>query len=493
MCLFNGYLVSFALSIVPFAVYYKKSFWLNEYFLCLSKLKVMMAFSYFVFLYLLILVAFTFYDILTITHDKLWLQRKEEIGLGFILLFEVVIMVIAPFLYVYSRKINNDDKDKDKDDIVNYNALGMYFGIVILFNISNFLFGNYYDAQNVNGTNYGFSSIVPEGLAIYSKIDHRLYQFIYFNFGLLMAIGKFIGFTYLPFGMSKFVSELIFISLNENAKTTKNHNNEKSSQENLTLNNAEAIELYSSDEANQNLLISFPTNPIEQTNIKANNENEFRSFALFLFGIASFALILFIIYTKMSIIYIKLFYNICGVDCGLLAYRYDEIISLETILAKVSEYSNDYLKWNYFAFAYLLFFRMLTLIHSMSIKGISFLWIIYTEPNSAMTSYQLTHLLTNILFASFVLIYDFTYLLPDYMRFNGLDPICDYSLIQKSYCGVSFFGLVFIKISMNYHLFMYWDIIASLIFITNSILWAYRLIIIPGMIYIVEVCNITKN
>lgn len=482
MFLVNGYLVSFALSIIPFAVYYQKSFRLVEYFHCLKTFKICVAFFYFVFFYLFILVLFTFYDILTITHDKLWLQRKEEIGLGFILIFELIIMVIAPLIYVYLRKI--EEKGKDNIDYNYNNVLGMYFGCVMLLNIGNWLFGSYYDDKKLNGTNYGFNNLVPEGLAIYSKIDHRLSQFIYFNFSLLMAIGKFIGFTYLPYGMSKFVSEFIFISNNQAGNDSMNTNvNINTSQEsNQSERNNDAIEFYSAHEDYQHL-----ASPISNS-INAN-DSELKGFAMFSFGICSFALIVFIIYTKISIIYVKLFYNICGVDCGFLAYRYDEIISLESILTQVSFYSNDYFKLEYFIFAYLILFRMLTLIHSMSIKGISFLWVTYTQPNTAMTSFQLIHFLSNILFASFVLIYDFTYLLPDFMRFNGLDPICDYSLIQKSYCGVSFFGLIFIKVSMNYHLLMYWDIFASLIFITNSFLWAYRLIITPGIKYMSKVLN----
>ena len=96
-----------------------------------------------------------------------------------------------------------------------------------------------------------------------------------------------------------------------------------------------------------------------------------------------------------------------------------------------------------------------------------------------MLVYHIIQIYGTILFTGIVLLYDFTYLLPDYIRFNGLDPLCDYSLINKSYCGVSFYGLLFIKISMNFHLFMYWDIIASGVFITNGIIWSFRLIIRP--------------
>jgi hypothetical protein len=175
-------------------------------------------------------------------------------------------------------------------------------------------------------------------------------------------------------------------------------------------------------------------------------------------------------------------YNICGTDCGLLAYRFDDVLSLETVTNLLSNFSqnlNMLVKFDFLFFAFLLLFRALTIYKSFSLKGISFMWKIFYKPDSEMVTYHIIQIYGTILFTGIVLLYDFTYLLPDYIRFNGLDPVCDYTLINKSYCGVSFYGLLFIKISMNFHLFMYWDIVASGVFITNGIIWSFRLIVKP--------------
>ncbi len=203
---------------------------------------------------------------------------------------------------------------------------------------------------------------------------------------------------------------------------------------------------------------------------------------LSLYIILSILLVFGIIYTKITILYIKLMYNICGVDCGLLAYRFDDVLSLETftgLLSTLSQNFNVFIKFDFIFFSFLLLFRTLTIYKSFSLKGISFMWKIFYKPDPKMTRYHIVQIYATIFFTGLVLLYDFTYLFPDYIRFNGLDPVCDYTLINKSYCGVSFYGLLFIKISMNFHIFMYWDIVASAVFITNGIIWAFRLIIKP--------------
>ena len=182
-------------------------------------------------------------------------------------------------------------------------------------------------------------------------------------------------------------------------------------------------------------------------------------------------------------------YNICGADCGVLAYRFDDVYSLETITNYLSTFSqnlNISIKFDFLFFSFLLLFRTLTIYKSMKLKGLSFMWKIFYKPDPSMPTYHIIQLYSTILFTGIVLLYDFTYLLPDYIRFNGLDPVCDYSLISKSYCGVSYYELLFIKIWMNFHLFMYWDIIASGVFITNGIIWSFRLIIKPLITSFVE-------
>lgn len=187
-----------------------------------------------------------------------------------------------------------------------------------------------------------------------------------------------------------------------------------------------------------------------------------------------------IIFSKINILYSKIVYNICGQQCGFLSYRFGESFTLDYIVYHLQKISTSkYFRLDFFFFSYIFVFRALTVLKSMKIKGVSFMWHIFYPPKEDLAKYQIFLFLTIILFTGVALIYDFTYLLPDYLRFNGLNQLCDYTTIDKEYCGVSFFGLMFLKISMNFHIFMYFDILASGIFITNGIIWAFRLIINP--------------
>lgn len=219
----------------------------------------------------------------------------------------------------------------------------------------------------------------------------------------------------------------------------------------------------------------------QNTNLKFNSYSTFlKTFFHFMLIIISLVTIYLIIYSKINILYSKIVYNICGADCGFLSYRFGEKFTLDFISYYLLNYSkNKYFKLDFFFLCFILIFRMLTVYKAMSVKGVGFLWKIFYAPNSNLKSCQVFLFLTIIFYTAIVLIYDFTYLIPDYLRFNGLNQLCDYTSIDKDYCGVSFFGLLFLKISMNFHAFMYFDILASGIFITTGILWVFRLIVKP--------------
>jgi len=215
-----------------------------------------------------------------------------------------------------------------------------------------------------------------------------------------------------------------------------------------------------------------------------NSVSNFFLFSKFIFNlisiVISLVLIYLIIYSKIHILYNKLFYNICGEECGFLSYRFGERFNLDFISFFLLNYSKSkYLKLDFFFITFILLFRAVTVYKAILKKGVALLWNIFYLPNSNIKNYQVFLMLNVILYTAIVLIYDFTYLIPDYLRFNGLNNICDYTNINKEYCGISFFGLLFLKISMNFHFFMYFDILASGIFITTGIIWFFRLVMRP--------------
>lgn len=451
-------LLTLGISLIPFAYYYYKSFSLSSYFKNATAFSPMFYYLVFCFTFIFLSIILLFADVISTSHNKDLLFLKEQIGLFISLIFILNTLIIFPFFF-YLQSENTSTNKK---------LLIIYYIVIVSLNIKNLLLSN-----DEKTNNYGFGNNVPEELAMYSFIDSTYSKIVYYNFGLLVAFGKFLGFTYMPYGMSRWVSPYIFQS--------NTSSNESSS-------NSEHY-LSSNEEETEALSVNNPKNSSINFEKKTLNQNSFSVFK-FLFGIFSFLFIVLIIFTKIQILYTKVMYNICGIDCGLLAYRFDnDVLTLESIINFISHYTyNKSFKIEFFVLAYVVLFRMITTICSMKEKGVAFLSHILVNQTRNMSKRELYLFLTVIIYTGIVLLYDFTYLLPDYMRFNNLDPLCDYSIIAKPYCGVSYFGLLFIKISMNYHVFMIWDIIASLIFITNSSLWAYRLIIHPGLCFICSYC-----
>lgn len=519
----------------------------------------------FIFTYLLFCILFIFIDILTTSTNKQFLNFKEKFALNFILIFEIFIMILFPSLYV--NLLYRETRNKK--------YLLYFFSYVIglfLLNISYLIIMPLI-------YNNSFSQRVPEGLAFYGKINQDFEKIVYFNFGFLMMIGKFLGFTYLPIGMAKYVHDLIYKENIENLQSEYNsnlntcisnliisntfdHYNSESfpiEKNNSDHTNNSQNNFFSNSNGNTNILensqekeeidsfllektqkISIDSNNSIITNYSTENNTKkylsvqeyliklnemeinsklknikhysnffksnfkfmniyykncffnilmfFKQLSYIFYVLICILIIIGIIETKISILYTKLMYSICGVDCGLLAYRFDDNYTLESVTNFLLNISSS-IRYDFLFFSFILIFRCLTVYKGLQDKGLSFLWKIFYKPDSEYTSYQIIQFYGTILYTGVVLLYDFTYLFPDYVRFNGLDPVCDYSLINQSYCGVSFYGLLFIKISMNYHIFMYFDILASGVFITNGIIWAFRLIIKPISKSIVYYCK----
>ena len=439
------------ISIAPFAWFYLKSFKIVKYYTYLQKEFFLWYYVFILITYIFILILLLIIDVVTTSDNRNLLFLKEQIGITYLFIFVIHTLLLFPIL-LYKQGGNK-------------NVLLTYYFSLIGANIINLLQNNHSD----DNLNYGFNTKLPESLSKYCYINNWKYKIMYFNFGLSMALGKFLGFTYMPFGMSSWTSQFIFyddeIQKEKNNLITKENNITKEKDDN--------------NEEKQKLLTESETMVL-----KHNNRNQKKKSGIYLlqfFGILCFILIVLILFTKIIILYSKIFYNICGIQCGLLSYRFDHNkFNLETIISYINYYTYpSKLHPEIFILILLLCFRLVTIIHSFKIKGISFLNTMFISHSQEMKPIHIIILSTTFVFTVIVMLYDFTYLLPDYMRFNNLDPLCDYTTLGKSYCGVSYFGLLFAKISLNYQLFMIWDMIASSIFIANSTIWAFYLIILP--------------
>jgi hypothetical protein len=214
------------LSLFFFFYLYIHSFKLNDYFTH-AKEKIFFIICFLVFTLLFLSIVLVFIDIMTTSTNKDFLAFKENFAILYMFLLEVVLMLFFPSIYVLYliQDINqkqegqidpsddltklNQVKNQTTAKIKKYITLYLIYLLVIvslnLICVKTFPF--YY---NVYTNNTGFSDKVPEGLALYGKIDSVFFQIVYFNFGLLMMIGKFLGFTYMPYGMAKYVHDLIY-------------------------------------------------------------------------------------------------------------------------------------------------------------------------------------------------------------------------------------------------------------------------------------------
>ena len=184
-------LVTLGIALIPFIYYYYKSFSLTQHFTSIKNFSFLWLYLIFIFTYLLIALILLFIDVLSNSASKEYLALKEEIGLYMLLVFIINTLYIVPFIISYFIK-----------SVSNY--LLIYYIFLTLLNGYNFLYPN---SKNVN---FGYGLNVPDGLAEYSYIKNSYEKFVYFNFGILAALGKFIGFTYMPYGMSKWVSGFIY-------------------------------------------------------------------------------------------------------------------------------------------------------------------------------------------------------------------------------------------------------------------------------------------
>jgi hypothetical protein len=146
----------------------------------------------FVFNFLFFAIIFLFLDVLTTSTDKDFLFFKEKFAINFLAILEIAVYILIPLLYVY---------------YLNDNAwVVYYYTYLVLWLTTNTVYIKYLDFNN----EVGYGKLVPEGLAEYSRIRSTYYRLVYFNFGLLMTIGKLLSVTYIPYGMAKYIHDLIF-------------------------------------------------------------------------------------------------------------------------------------------------------------------------------------------------------------------------------------------------------------------------------------------
>ena len=180
-----------------------------------------------------------------------------------------------------------------------------------------------------------------------------------------------------------------------------------------------------------------------------------------------------IIFTKIVIVWSKLSSNnICGVDCGLLSFRFDQNITFQNLLF----YFQNYALIHYLIFLMMMAFRIYSMLISIRTKGISLFLKNFYDIKEISKDKLLTLLFWSIFFVlNIILFYDMTYVAPDYVRFFTLPKKCDFLQIDSPDCGITLYGLFYIRFSLNFIGFIYVDIFGSFVFIFSSTIWLFLL------------------
>ena len=318
------------------------------------------------------------------------------------------------------------DRDKHKllpNLYVIYQVIFKFLYYLFLYGLLNLLYITYYKTISID---YSYSNIsnriVPAVLRKYSVLSGNYEVLTYFNFGILMTLGKVLMFTYLPFGMAKFVNNLL--------EYTKN--NEK----------------LSDDEPIRYISIEIKDVKHKGKDIKEIIIVQIYNVIKIIFTIMCFLTILTIIFTKIIIVWSKLSSNsICGVDCGLLSFRFDHNITFQNILF----YFKNCPFLHYLIFLMMMGFRIYSMIISMKTKGIALFLKNFYNLNEISKDKLLTLLFWTVFFVlNIILFYDMTYVAPDYVRFFTLTRKCDFLQIDSPDCGITLYGLFYIKFSLNF-------------------------------------------
>lgn len=388
-----------------------------------------------------------FYDLLSIRSK--YFQLNPDSLMNILIFMNLIFYIVTPMIYFYIKNENEKQLNLSiiSDNESFFKAYSQFFknymSYLFLFAILNGMYFYYFTVLSVDRyRDLLKSTIVPRVLLKYSKLESGLEILTYFNCGMTVTFGKLIMFTYIPFGMAKTISYLI----------------------DSLRNNDHIIKFF------------FPS--------YSNSTGFFKLY----FTIANFFLLtlsvvstITLIYTKVVLFYNKLKTNICGIDCGLLSFRYDETISFEYILYEIIKNSNSnndiMLILHLSIFAIIMLFRFCSVIMSLYTKGIAIFTFNLINYQVVIKDCMLTFVFLFLAFwANIILFYDMTYVAPDYVRFYDLSNKCDFLQIDSPECGLSFYGLFYIKLSMNFIFFIYVDLFATCVFIVTSIIWFYILV-----------------
>jgi len=141
--------------------------------------------------------------------------------------------------------------------------------------------------------------------------------------------------------------------------------------------------------------------------------------------------------------------------------------SLENILFDLAKNGHNVLQFAVIATMFI--FRLASTIFALRFKGISLGYQLY--PYNELKSNTKVNFLFYTLFLLLVItiVYDTNYMVPDFTYFSTLHDKCNFLRMEIPGCGITLMGLLYLKLSVNFTGFIYYDLAAIMLFVLFSV------------------------
>lgn len=449
-------------------------------------------------------------DINSTNNNREFLYIKETFGICHILVIDIVILIIFPFLFIKHFK-----EEGDNDDIRAYFFYLFYLFVFTILNIINMIIYN--TKGNIDEIE---QPSFMKGLLHLSNIDNLLYNEIYFNFSLILLLGKCLLTFFLPYSLFQLI--IYSDSSNNDYKLNYNHDNEEKEklfsnssekEESKYSNSSKSIEvdlediqsnksghsncseitpnnqnLSSSSEHQtiKNLIIKIPsiksknlkqlsTSSLSQTATEVSQIKYILSQLVYpLILIIFFFLSITLINTTLNDIFSKLYIKSkvslpINLPIRNIIPFIPKIFELDQLLSNIFGHSLSLFIYSIFIFFIISSFISLSNSLLANIKS------------KLIISLFIKYILLLVIIGS---VFETNVLAPSFVSFSSFNGKCTFSNLNAPSCGISYLGLIQIKLLVNFKMFfgsklqsIFFEVLLLLSFTGNILYIIYNKII----------------
>jgi hypothetical protein len=390
------------------------------------------------------------FDILTTNKDKPFLHFKTNIYLYLTLTLELLILIILPFFYCFYLFSSKRKEENRKIQLMgkgfkyfkvrdSFKILFGYLNYIMILFLFNYFYYYYIFLSSNNKTykHFGFYSYIEEN--------------VYLNLFLFLFFGKFIGFTYIPYGLASITAKTIDLT-DEQIFITNHYDNE----ENLYLVNSDQ----------------------RHSNEGSNKQHIKHSFLKRLLFVLCCNFIVIMILSSFSLIV-----NFCSKTIFQTTSKFNLVYTLDDISLSLKNIYGSFAQFSFFLLV--LFFKIFALIEGLNDKGVAVLYCPFFKFEENLPKSKRMIMLWIILYSTIIMFCDFNYLIPSISFYNNDSLNCLKNQDENS-CGISVNGSIILKIQNKFYFYREFEIISSMIFVLSCTYWVFNLIIRNLLLKVVD-------